>query len=318
MLNNFYIYVYLEPRESGRYCYKNFSFLYKPFYVGTRKNGRYKNINGISNAFIDMINNIKKTELEPIVIKLFENLNEKESLKKEIELIDEIGRIDLETGPLINKTIGGDGVSGYKHKEEELEKRRKNFYDIKKEFEKRSYILLTEEEDYKNAHDTKLKYTCPKGHEGYIIWNSFQQGQGCSICDDEKRRKIFSDIKQEFERRGYILLSEEKEYKDYCTKLKYTCPKGHEDSMSWNHFQQGRNCPICGDEKLRTNFLKIKNEFERRGYKLLSEEKDYKNAIITKLKYTCPTGHEGLINWSHFKQGRGCPCKKFIKLGETT
>ena len=39
---------------------------------------------------------------------LFDNLTEKESLEKEIELITKYGRLDLTNGPLINKTIGGE------------------------------------------------------------------------------------------------------------------------------------------------------------------------------------------------------------------
>lgn len=41
------------------------------------------------------------------------------------------------------------------------------------------YTLLSN--SYKNAH-TKIRLQCPKGHEFTILWNSFQQGQRCSIC----------------------------------------------------------------------------------------------------------------------------------------
>jgi len=264
-MKSYYIYIYLDPRKSGRYLYENFSFLYKPFYVGKGINERWKVINGRTPIFINKFNKIKKSGLEPIIIKLYENLNEEESLKKEIELIDEIGRIELGTGPLLNMTDGGEGNSGYIFSEETkkliAKKQRKNFLDIKKEFERRGYILLTEEKDYKNNHQ-KLKYICPKGHEGSICWNAFQKGCGCQIEGNEnrskKQRKNFLDIKKEFEKREYILLSENEEYKDNDTKLNYICPEGHKGSISWNHFQKGCDCSICYN-KLHSEKIKGEN-----------------------------------------------------------
>jgi predicted XRE-type DNA-binding protein len=256
-MNNYYIYIYLDSRSPGKYCYENFSFLYKPIYVGKGKNNRWKKINKYdrSDYFINKINKIKKSGLEPIVIKLYENLNEKESLKKEVELISEIEIAN--PGILVNMTSGGDGVSGYKFLKETIEtiskKRRKNYQDIKKEFEKRNYKLLTTEDEYKNKN-TKLKYICTNGHEGFMSWDHFQRGNGCFVCgyklSSKKRRKNFQDIKNEFEKRNYRLLTEENEYKNSQQKLKYICPNGHECLISWNNFQHGYGCPICFNKSL--------------------------------------------------------------------
>jgi DNA-binding XRE family transcriptional regulator len=247
-MNNFYIYIYLDPRKYKKYIYGEYKFDYEPFYVGKGKNGRYKVKYGRTLIFKNKINKIKKLKLEPVIIKLFENLSEEESLNKEIELIDKIGRIDLGTGPLINKTIGGDGVSGYKFSEEKIEriaiKRRKDFSDIKKEFKKRNYKLLTEEKDYKNCY-TKLYYICQRGHKGDISWSNFQQKRNCYNCKKEKQRKDFYEIKKEFKKRNYKLLTEEDEYKNSKQKLKYICPEGHEGSISWDSFRRNNNCPIC-------------------------------------------------------------------------
>ena len=46
---------------------------------------------------------------------LFENITYEKANEKEIELILKYGRIDLKTGTLVNLTIGGDGVKGYKY-----------------------------------------------------------------------------------------------------------------------------------------------------------------------------------------------------------
>jgi len=111
-MDDFYVYIYLDPRKPGKYKYGSCEFEYEPFYVGKGKNGRWKNINGRTNYFINRTNKIKKYGLKPIIFKLIENLNEKQSFYFETQLICKIGRKDLDRGPLINFTDGGDGSSG--------------------------------------------------------------------------------------------------------------------------------------------------------------------------------------------------------------
>jgi hypothetical protein len=311
MNNHYYIYIYLDPRKSGQYCYNDICFLYEPFYVGKGKNRRWRDIgeNKRNNFFKNKINKIKQFGLEPLVFKLYENLNENRSFELEIELINEIKNINPKI--LVNMTYGGEGGSGHivssETKELISKKQRKNFLDVKQEFKKRNYILLTEENEYKNSK-IKLNCICPKGHKHSIRWNSFQQGQGCPYC--AKNKIDFSEIKQEFEKRNYKLLTEEKNYKNTHQKLKYICPNGHEGYISWANFQRGQDCfierYILSSEKQRKNYQEIKQEFEKRNYKLLTKEKDYKNCY-TKLKYICPSGHEGSITWGNFQQGCGCP-----------
>lgn len=110
-MNNYYVYIYLDPRKHGEYIYGDYCFLYEPFYIGKGKCNRYKKK---KNKYCERkINNIRRLELELIIIKLKENLNENESFILESELIKTIGRQDLNEGPLINFTDGGEGKSGY-------------------------------------------------------------------------------------------------------------------------------------------------------------------------------------------------------------
>jgi group I intron endonuclease len=112
MIDNYYIYIYLDPRKLGQYCYNNICFLFEPIYVGKGKDNRWKDKNKRTNLFKNKINKIKKSGLEPIILKLYENLNEDQSFETEKQLIKEIGRINSKTGLLVNMTDGGEGSSG--------------------------------------------------------------------------------------------------------------------------------------------------------------------------------------------------------------
>ncbi len=97
-LNRFYTYAYL--REDGT-----------PYYVGKGKGRRlYKKGKG----------EVGKPTDKSRIIFLKQNLTEQEALNHEIYMIAVLGRIDLGTGILRNKTDGGDGISGYKHSDEAL------------------------------------------------------------------------------------------------------------------------------------------------------------------------------------------------------
>jgi len=304
-MNIFYVYIYLDPRKSGVFKYGSYEFNYEPFYVGKGKDERWKDKKNDHCEY--KINKIKSSGFETIRMKIIENLEENYSFEVEKELIKLIGKEILNEGPLTNIADGGEGVSGYKWTEEQVKKHRKDFSDIKSEFERRNYQLLTEEKDYENAF-TKLEYECPRGHRSSICWAGFQQGHDCPCIGSEKRakkqRKEYSIIKETFENRDYILLTEEKDYKNCDIKLEYICPKGHKHSITWTHFQEGHNCPYCVKKKI--DFSDIKKEFENRDYILLTEEKDYKNCD-TKLEYICPKGHKHSITWDSFKQESGCP-----------
>jgi hypothetical protein len=118
--DKFYVYILLDPNKSGSYNYEDYKFEFEPFYIGKGSGDRAfrhttkKVLNDNCNSHKkNKINKILKTNKNPIVLLLFENLNENEAFEKENKLIQLIGRSDLNFGPLTNKTNGGDGgVSG--------------------------------------------------------------------------------------------------------------------------------------------------------------------------------------------------------------
>ena len=109
-----YVYVYLDTRKPGEYVYDNLKFDYEPFYVGQGKNKRC--VYGLkegSTYKLRKINKIIKSGLEPKVIKIYDNLEHEMALSLEIDTIYKIGRYNLNKGPLVNLTDGGEGVKNH-------------------------------------------------------------------------------------------------------------------------------------------------------------------------------------------------------------
>jgi len=115
--NDYYVYVYLDPRKSGFYNSESFIFPNEPFYVGKGKNNRHfdhlkeselnkENGNIIKQRKIKKILSLNKT---PIIYKIFDNVNENFAYHVENLLILDIGRVNNKTGVLTNLNDGGYG-----------------------------------------------------------------------------------------------------------------------------------------------------------------------------------------------------------------
>jgi hypothetical protein len=115
MNNIFYVYIYLNPLKPGEFNFNSdLSFLYEPFYVGKGHSDRceygIKYVNLINNLHKkNTINKILINNKYPIIIKVYEKLDEKKAFELESLVINEIGRRDMKLGPLVNLTDGGEG-----------------------------------------------------------------------------------------------------------------------------------------------------------------------------------------------------------------
>lgn len=174
----------------------------------------------------------------------------------------------------------------------------KHNYDyIKNKFSDRGYVLL--EKEYKN-NKQKLKFKCKNGHIEAIRFNDLSSGKGCKECSktliSNALKHDYQFVKKRFDERGYILIS--KEYVNVNKKLRFKCKKcnhiNHSTFLNFHYNETG--CAKCnGVKKFEYEF--VSNEFNKRGYKLLSEK--YKN-YDSLLKFKCPNNHIGEMTFSSF------------------
>lgn len=107
----FYIYIYLDPRKPRVYKYENLEFDYEPFYVGKGKEKRWETRNHICNQYL--INKLQKIGYGNVLVKFLVRSEDEATIHYyEEKAIKEIGRKDLNKGPLVNLTDGGEGNSG--------------------------------------------------------------------------------------------------------------------------------------------------------------------------------------------------------------
>ncbi len=222
-MDNYYVYIYLDPRKSGEYKYGKYEFEYKPFYIGKGKNKRYLTEYGRNPLFKNKINKIKKLKQKPIIFKLYENLDEKTSFEIEEKLIKEIGRIDLGTGPLVNMTDGGEGISGYKHTEETRKKISINHDDRKGEKHPMFGIhrFGKDAPNFGKNHSKECKNKISESisgknhylygkHHSIKTKNKISESLVGNIVSKETRNKISQTLKEKFKNSNIKTLKGEK------------------------------------------------------------------------------------------------------------
>jgi hypothetical protein len=116
---NSYVYTLIDPRNN------------LPFYVG-KGSGERCNAHVVEAKYyvkrkslkLNKIRKLMRLGMEPIVIKLEENVSDKQALDLECLLIAEMRDLGF---ALTNMTDGGDGAQGYKHTEEYKQMMREKF-----------------------------------------------------------------------------------------------------------------------------------------------------------------------------------------------
>lgn len=114
----YYVYALLDTRKPGRFKYGPWVFKFEPFYVGKGKSDRVhahardarKGPEHVDDLKSRKIRNILKiTGKAPIHHIVKDGLLEQDAFDLERRVVQTIGRIQLQTGPLTNKSDGGEG-----------------------------------------------------------------------------------------------------------------------------------------------------------------------------------------------------------------
>ena len=146
--NRFYTYAYLREDKT-------------PYYIGKGQGNRAYNKN----------RRVRPPKYKSKIIFLKQNLTEEEAFKHEIYMIAVLGRKDLGTGILHNRTDGGEGVSNQGTPEQRSEKARKSAAKLTPEqWSEISRKMSNSKKDKKWWTDgfgnTKFMIECPE--EGWV------------------------------------------------------------------------------------------------------------------------------------------------------
>lgn len=202
----YYTYAYLREDKS-------------PYYIGKGKGDR---------AYKTSRKGIKPPKNKSRIIKLKQNLTEKEAFRHEVYMISVFGRKDLGTGILHNKTDGGEGSSGsirtneqknnLKHKnlgktlseetKRKMSKAKKNISEeTRRKMSKAQKARMTSEETKRKISERQVKYD----YKIYSIKEStiYKTNNLNAFCRDnmlDRRHLIKSLNKTRKQHKGFILL----------------------------------------------------------------------------------------------------------------
>lgn len=146
---------------------------------------------------------------------------------------------------------------------------------IRIEFKKENYTLLSTKYI---SNSSKLEYECPNSHKHSIAWYAWVAGKRCPYCA-RKAKPTLDIVRNSFKLESYTLLSTK--YTNSSTKLEYSCPYGHEHSMSWGHWEtHRRRCPTCSIiSRTGSNNVGWKGGISFEPYCEAWKDKEYKQDI---------------------------------------
>lgn len=112
-MNKYYVYVYLDPRKPDTFKFDDLVFDLEPFYVGKGTGSRFKSHLRHKGKHLKnhIIQKIRSQQMQPVIVKIAENLSETDALNLESKTIMAIGtrsKIDnVPIGPLSNLKLDG-------------------------------------------------------------------------------------------------------------------------------------------------------------------------------------------------------------------
>lgn len=127
--------------------------------------------------------------------------------------------------------------------------KRRTLDEVKLFIEEKGFVLI--DNQYIN-NTTKMQMKCPRGHDCYISYNAFTQGNRCITCYGNKTKTI-EEARIFIEKEGYKLISDF--YINNSTRLHLTCQKGHDYFTNLRYFVSGYRCGKCSEDRRRKTCL---------------------------------------------------------------
>lgn len=194
---NYYVYALLDPRKKVNLKIDNIMFEYEPFYIGKGKGQRIdqhlhkSQIVRDTNKFkVNKILKIRKDGYEPIKLKIYENLEEQQSLNLEEHIISTIGK-----DKLTNLTNGGEQTVHWNDLSLETQLKLRKL---------RSENMLGSKNPMKNK-ETSNKIRMSK--KGEIHTQEYKNNMSEKIKNSEKHKKGTQSLEN---RKTHQLLQKEK------------------------------------------------------------------------------------------------------------
>lgn len=150
-------------------------------------------------------------------------------------------------------------------------------------------------------------YFCVCGSRVETSLVDFQNGIRCDNCELLKPRRnkyCLDNVKQIFEREGYVLLADR--YKNNKTKMSVICGCGNKLMINLHDFMDGIRCPKCSYKRVALlctlSQEEVAIQFASSGCKLLGT---YISAVIP-VKFECECGQIDEISLNGFQNGQRC------------
>jgi hypothetical protein len=173
----FYVYLYLDP-QTPPIRKDSFSFDCTPFYVGKGCGNRFRDHllearRGKDTYLARKIRKILRSGVKPTILIYQEELPEQKAFALERELISSLGRIHYEEGGiLVNRTLGGEGVSGYCHTQETRDK----------------ISLLHKGRKFTASHCANIS----RGKKRYVFTDKHRMNLGVSLRSSRRHKQAMS------------------------------------------------------------------------------------------------------------------------------
>lgn len=187
-----------------------------------------------------------------------------------------------------------------------------SYTQVKSKIEKANFKLLVLEQDYKNTRQ-KLKVECICGGTIETTLSNIVKMKGCRNCA-KNTKKEYTSIKKLFEKEKCELLTEQSNYLNVTTKVKYTCSCGAIAEIIPYAFSLGQKCFECGKNKRKGE----NHPNYRQGHKFIGKLNPNWNHALTdeERKLRQKRGDHKYKEWrSSIYQRDNYVCQKCFKRG---